>query len=354
LVRKPGVYLSGISNKAHIDQVCRVLIWLKDTLGNNGYRTEILDIKDIGENEIDLLYAYLVDERKQKRNTFTKYLGELKTFWDWVIIECGYKIANPLIGVNLATEKTENIIIYQKEFNNLLNVISPETGWAIRGKAKKRRNLHRDYLKDAIHIGILTGCRAEELAVLKFSHEIEIENGVKIFKIDNLKCNRIETGNDSGTYTRYIPITKDLRSYLIRLGYNKKQGTDAYVVERPVETTISQFMKNVSRAFSHYIKQVTNRPVVFKSLRKTYITRLTLKYGAHSNIWTGHSDTQILKDHYISAEYLTGNLSDFEIFEEDPCEGISLDLPNPVENAMVATQMSGSDLKSRENSLRMA
>ena len=101
---------------------------------------------------------------------------------------------------------------------------------------------------------------------------------------------------------------------MIELGYNDKRGTDAYVLERPEGMTYTNLMDTLSRGFSHFIKQVTNRELNFKNLRKTYITRVTMIMGDDAKIFTGHSDVAVLKKHYLSQAYLLNKLNDFRMF----------------------------------------
>jgi len=73
-------------------------------------------------------------------------------------------------------------------------------------------------------------------------------------------------------------------------------------------------MDSISRGFAHYIKQVTDRPIQFKDLRKTYITHLAQILGDKCKLFTGHTNDETIKDNYISSAFLAGNLSDFSIF----------------------------------------
>jgi len=183
----------------------------------------------------------------------------------------------------------------------------------LEGESEKR-NRYKKYLVNAFHLALQTGCRREEIALLKWNNIVELEQGVEVLKIENLKVNRIMTGEDGGEYQRFIPITKSLKSLLISMGYDEKKGTNQFIIDRPKDMEITYFMDTLSRGFSHYFKLVSDRGLQFKDLRKTYITRITEKLGTSAKIFTGHSSDTILKNHYIASEYTAAKLNDLELF----------------------------------------
>lgn len=36
--------------------------------------------------------------------------------------------------------------------------------------------------------------------------------------------------------------------------------------------------------------------------------------GPNAKLFTGHTNDQVLKDHYLSSAYIAGNLGDFSVF----------------------------------------
>jgi hypothetical protein len=126
--------------------------------------------------------------------------------------------------------------------------------------------------------------------------------------------NRIKTGQDTGTYIRYIPITKGLMDLLIEMGYHQKQGTNGYILDRETNLGTKYMMTFISRSFAHYIKLATKRKIEFKDLRKTYITQIAMLLGENTKMFTGHSNNEVLKNHYIAQAYLAGNLNKFDMF----------------------------------------
>ncbi|MFI5151462.1 MAG: hypothetical protein ACHQRM_17170 [Bacteroidia bacterium] len=143
---------------------------------------------------------------------------------------------------------------------------------------------------------------------------IEFEPGMLIFKIDNLKVNRIQTGLASGKYVRYVAITSSLMELLQELGFQKGKTMKGYVLARLAELSLKYVMTALSRGFNHYIERVTTRGIQFKDLRKTYTTHLTVALGPNAKMFTGHASDEVLKKHYLSGAYLAGNLGDFRMF----------------------------------------
>ena len=77
---------------------------------------------------------------------------------------------------------------------------------------------------------------------------------------------------------------------------------------------LQYFMDSLSRGFSHYFKLISDRGLHFKDLRKTYITLLTEQLGTSAKIFTGHTNDEVLKGHYIASEYTAVKLNDLDLF----------------------------------------
>ena len=84
-----------------------------------------------------------------------------------------------------------------------------------------------------------------------------------VYRIHNLKVNRIQTGQGEGERTKYIPVTKGLQDLLNELGYEQKKNSDGYIIERPDTMDMVYMMNLMSRSFAHFIKQVTKRDITF-------------------------------------------------------------------------------------------
>ena len=237
----------------------------------------------------------------------------MKVFVNWAIEVKGHKMNNPFAHAELTFDKKEKTIITKAEFENLIEVTTHENRWVI--YCGEKRNYYKEWLSSAFRLALETGVRTEELVVMKWKDILELEEGVMVLKINNLKVNRIQTGMDSENNIRHIPITQSLRKLLIELGFNEKRGTDEYIIDRQREELSTKYMMQIiSRGFSHYIKLASSRKIEFKDLRKTYITHMAMALGDKTKLFTGHSSDEILKSHYVSSAYLAGNLSDFKMF----------------------------------------
>jgi len=133
----------------------------------------------------------------------------------------------------------------------------------------------------------LIGERLDGVVLLRWSH---IEGD--FFKIANFKVNRIQKVDN---YYSYTPITADLAEVLQRF---ERTGNDDFIVSPEYENRYS-LKKFVSKAFTHYWR-VTGLMgnVSFKSLRKTYETRLTSAIGSKAMFVKHNSDKTAIK-HYL-------------------------------------------------------
>ena len=237
----------------------------------------------------------------------------MKSFYNWINDVKEYKVTNLFAHAELTFDKKERTIITKQEFNRLLEVTKHENGWGKQGKENK--NFFKPWLVNAFKLALETGTRTEELVSLKWKNIQTVQPGVMVLRIDNLKVNRIQTGGDSGKHVRHIPITKGLRLLLEELGFADNEGADRYILDREDRAETRYMMTSISRGFSQFIKQVTERQIVFKDLRKTYITMLTIQLGEKVQLFTGHSNDEVLKNHYLSTAHLAGNLNNFEMFK---------------------------------------
>ena len=281
-------------------------------LKRKGYTINMLELNQIGDDEVEFYHEYLIEELKLSIVTYNKHFVILKAFFNWVIKTKHYNVINPFTHAELTFIKRDTTIITREEYIGLMDATTYDNGWGYHSGQK--RNLFKNWLPFAFRLGLETGGRAEEIISLRWCDLMEIEKGVPVFGISNLKVNRIKFGYDTGKYIRYIPVTKSLKKLLNDLGFAEKQGSDRYLLDREDGMTDDYMMKTMSRGFTHFIKKVTDRKIQFKDLRKTYITRLTLQVGDKAKLFTGHSNDAVLKNHYLSSAHLAGRLNDFEVF----------------------------------------
>lgn len=306
-------HLKRNRNEQHKKEIVRVLLRFNTSLKKKGYNLGTLKIDRINDSEVGVFHNYLINDLNLGRATYNRYIIVLRGFYKWLKIHKEMTLSDPFKKIELRKPKTTPKIITNEEFKALISVVNRKNG-KTKGESEKR-NRYKEYLIDAFKLALNTGCRRESLATLKWNNIIELEKGVEVIKISNLKVNRIMIGEDTGGYQRYIPMTKSLKLLLISMGYNNKKGSDEYILEREEGMNLQYFMDSLSRGFAHYFKQISDRGLHFKDLRKTYITRMTEQLGTSAKIFTGHSNDEVLKGHYIASEYTAAKLNDLELFE---------------------------------------
>lgn len=319
-------YISGNGTHAHLQKKLsdshvaeykKVFLRFCDAVKKKGYNPEVLDVKDISDDVVEVFHHY-VEKLGLGKTTYSKHFVLMKAFVNWIIDKKDYKISNAFEHVSLQFNKRQKNPITKEEFDKLIEVTIPENG-IFEDESGKKRNRYKPWLPIAFKLGLETGLRREEIAMLAWSNIREINHNGKsclIIDVNNLKNNRRMFGEDSGGFVKPIPVTKGLYDLLISIGLKEKKGTDGYIIEREETTEVKYLLDQISRGFSHFIKFVTDRKIEFKDLRKTYITQLSLRLGKNTKIFTGHADDQVLKDHYIAEEFMAANLADFSVFEE--------------------------------------
>jgi integrase len=311
-INVPPHLIRNRSNE-HINDCGRTLKRFCESLKLKKYNLETLPITAISDDEVGVFHEYLYSAFNPSKSSYNRQFRVMKAFITWVIDYKGIQMFNPFKKVELKTIIKDKTIITKGEYEKLLEMVNYENGFVEYGVGK-RSNLYFDWLVPAFRLGLETGCRREELVTMKWNNLVELEKGKFIIVLDNLKVNRILLGKDEGEKTKSIPVTHGLMQLLIELGFGEKIGSDDYILSRPAELTDSYVMRNISRAFSHFIKLTTDKPLNFKNLRKTYITMLVMKLGDKAKIFTGHSDDEVLANHYISSAWVAGGLTDFKVF----------------------------------------
>ena len=297
---------------SHVSDCKRTFVRFCKCLKAKKYNIDILDIRDITDDHISIFHEYLVEDLKLGNTTYTKHFVIMKTFFNFCTEVKKLKVENPFEGVELKIEKTEKNIITKEEFEKLLGVITYKNGW--KKMSGMNRNLYRDWLISAIRLSLETGVRTEEVFQMKWSDIVDLGNNVSVFGISNLKVNRAQSGSDHGKYQKHIPITASLRELLMELGYSDRKESDGYIIERKANETTKLMMNGLSRGFNHYITLVTDRPLTFKAIRKTFLTYFAMALGDKAKLFSGHSSDEVLKKHYLSSAHIAGGLSDFRLF----------------------------------------
>lgn len=141
------------------------------------------------------------------------------------------------------------------------------------------------------------------IVLLRWSH---VEGD--FFKIPNFKVNRIQKVDK---YYSYTPITADLAELLLQF---EMTGEQRYIVAPEFDKRYS-LKKFISKAFTHYWRVAgLKRNVSFKTLRKTYETRLTSVIGSKAMFVKHNSDKTAIK-HYLDKKELLESTKDVRLYD---------------------------------------
>lgn len=305
-------HLTRRRSKEYVDQ-CRLSIErFVLALKKRKYPINTFRLDELTDDEVAIFHDYLHKNKLGGERTYNKHMSAMKAFVNWCIrVKDQKNVTNVFTHVELKITHKDSLIISKQEFDDLLRVVSPKN--KNNRDSVNNRTMYRPWLKDGFRLALETGVRREELVTMCWSDIVEVSPGMSVIRLNNLKVNRIENGTDEGRF-KYIPLTKSLIELLNELGYANKKGSDSFILERPEGTNLKYMYNSLSRGFAHYIKQVSDRELEFKCFRKTYITHITLALGDKAKLFSGHSDSNVLRNHYLSSAFLVGNMSTFSIF----------------------------------------
>ena len=316
-------YLNGESNYAHLkknvsvghkkelvrfcDYFCQIVKKTKDI--------ETLRVKDVNREQVSKFYSWASERYKEK--TLKKCMNTLKGFFEFLIDIEEIEMRNPFRKFIVESSGSSVIeTITKEEFEAVLKAVDDEDSVLQLGGKGQKKNMYRDYLQDAFKLFLFTGCRREELVVLRWSDIHSIDKNVKFFYIDNLKVERLKNRKN---VLRPIPITDQLMELLVKLGYNEKHMTEEYILfpgrkymKAPSEKIKDPFnkikdqiddqtlMDFLSKAFTHYWKSTkSTKNCSLKTLRKTYFSWANIAMGNDTMFLSSHSSDVVLEKHYL-------------------------------------------------------
>jgi integrase len=217
---------------------------------------------------------------------------------------------------------SKNYSISEQEFLQVLDNISPDDCY-IESKVKsrknpKRKNIYREWLKDAYLLGLFTGGRREEIVSLKFSGIKLHDNGsFSHIEINHFKINRQNSDvvSDTEFEIKEFLITDELGKLLHLLGYEKYKDTDKYILAPEETLKRSTMMDMISRSFSIFYSKLNNgKKRQFKHLRKTYISSAVAQFGTSATALSSHTKFDMIKQSYLDREVLKKAQKSFSVF----------------------------------------
>ncbi|MBI4930855.1 MAG: tyrosine-type recombinase/integrase [Bacteroidetes bacterium] len=307
-------------SKAHINDVKWVIKQFAICLTKYGYNFNELKPEDIGIQDINLFYKYLLEERKLSNRTFNKSMTLLSGFYKFLYKVEGVKVEN-IFGTiphkALNTEEKINVPS-QKQVEEIMEKMKDKIMGRVK-VGKEHKDLYREWMPDLVKLAAYTGRRNEELVQMKFS-DIKCDNNGNLYiKSPDIKVNRIR--NLSGDKMKFVsvPVTSELYDLLLKLGYEKHIDSDRFLIANDEKMKRESMKHFISRSFSHYARQIKpEQPITLKSLRKLYITQLSKFLGAEqARQITGHSSTRIMQTNYIDSKVLAAAAKDFKVFDKN-------------------------------------
>jgi len=314
-------HLQRSRSDAHIADAERAFKLLLSCLKKGGYDISTLKITEIDDEIVGIVYEHLLKEKKFGNRNFNKYFSFYGRLMSWYSDEYNVPIRDRFSKVQRKKVYKEPQAITQKEFNDLLNAITPENGIReYHTGTKPYRNFYRPYLIPAVKLGLFTGRRRNEIINLRFRDIQEDSEGFMLIRTPDLKVNNIQNRNtEEEMKFIHIPVTKELNDLLLEVGYEKYKGSDAYILAPDIINKRTRSLSDeITRGFSHFFKQISDRQgVTFKSLRKAYISSLSVYLGGNAKAITRHGNDEVIEKHYIDKKVMLKAASGFEVFSKE-------------------------------------
>ena len=307
-------------SEKHIKEQIKCLKLFNEALAKHGINKKILPLHKVTSDHVGFFHTYLLEDMKYFNKTYNNKMGAVKSFFGWAIDKYNLEIKNPLEKVKERSVSKKIDTITAQEFKALIDPknMNYDNGWAVEGKAKKRRNKYKDYLAVGIELCLHTGGRREEVVQLTWNMIHEIDNKPAFIELKNYKVERsLGEGFNDNVAPSIIPVTIDLKKLLDKLGYKENRGMEDYIL-CPDRTSISTYtiMNDLSRGFTHFYKRLnTGRQLQMKCLRKTYLTHLNNALKGNAKSLSSHSTNSVLKKHYIDEKVLAEAVAEMSILE---------------------------------------
>lgn len=181
-------------------------------LKESGIQPSSIFLHEITDHHVGLIHAFF-QKNEYSKYTYNAQMNAIRYMIEYFKDQLPDNFINPFKSVRRKRTVPQPEIITDAEFQILLDCITPENGWSIKGTKQENVNYYRSWLKDYLIISLLIGERAQGISALKWS-DVK-ENHIAI---PNHKSNNRENTDHHYSYT---PITLDLAEMLLKLKPNK-------------------------------------------------------------------------------------------------------------------------------------
>ena len=241
-------------------------------------------------------YCDFLDKKYDSNYTYNGRIRTLRTLFNYLIDQEDYNIKNVWKKVKFKSEKPTDISISEKDFFDLLDIVSPDD--AIERIGKSNRNMYRPWLSDLIRLKAYTGRRNAELFAMKWNM-IYYEGGMPIhIESPNIKVNRKQNNFDEKDFQyTYIPVGEELFELLVELKVEENLNSNEFIIAPEIGNRIN-IEKYASKYFTFFFKKLNRKYIrQLKHLRQTYIT--SEDSFINRGISMQHSNYSTTSKHYI-------------------------------------------------------
>jgi integrase len=296
--------------------ITSTMCFLKEFVGfivKNGANLNVYKVESINDSTVGKYCAFL-EPKNESNYTYNGKIKAMRTFFNYLIDKEDYDLKNVWKKVKLKSEKPTDTSILEKDFYELLSVISPDDAVVQIGKTK--RNMYRPWLKDLIKLKAYTGRRNAELFAMRWDM-IHFENDVPIYiESPNIKINRQQNNFDEKDFQfSYIPVGEELNELLNNLNLDVNKGSCNYIIANEVVGR-TNLEKQTSKYFTFFFKKLKrNYTRQLKHLRQTYITREDM--FVNSKISMQHSNYKVTSKHYVDKREVAKQMvrNGFRVFD---------------------------------------
>lgn len=226
-----------------------------------------------------------------------RFISAIRRFFNYLKQTQNWNHNNEFNGTwKIEFPKIKKEVLNVREFKCILDAIdtAPKIGRDKQGKPVK---YWRPWLRDAFILGLITGCRNQEVANMKYSDFIfDVEIPYLIARdIKGSKLRQKET-------TREIYLNQDMIDLLMHERHQALIDTDRYLIGEGEEVLSREYVGDfLGRAFTYYKEQAgITKNVHFKNLRKTFATKKEIREGKNSASKDLHRGGDTTKRHYLN------------------------------------------------------